>query len=133
MKHRSLGTLLKTIKSKEETMNNSINKYLYNLGKAIFISFIFVLIVSSLFVKTTYTLIVYNNKENNDFQVDGLKDPNHRIQGHGIGIPGIGIPDDRIKVSQTPLYVLIKQKTQSIEFVTDKISELNDYLQNEIK
>ncbi|MFC0394377.1 hypothetical protein [Paenibacillus mendelii] len=114
-------------------MNNSINKYLYNLGKAIFISFIFVLIVSSLFVKTTYTLIVYNNKENNDFQVDGLKDPNHRIQGHGIGIPGIGIPDDRIKVSQTPLYVLIKQKTQSIEFVTDKISELNDYLQNEIK
>ncbi|RKP55573.1 hypothetical protein D7Z26_10345 [Cohnella endophytica] len=114
-------------------MKNSINKYLYYIGVAIFLSFFVFVTVSNLFVKTQYTLIVYDNTASSGFQIEGLKDPNHRISGRSSGIPGLGIPDIRIKVLQTPLYVLIKQKNQKIEFVTDQISELNDYLLNEIK
>jgi len=113
-------------------MKSQLNKYLYYFGLAIFVSFFFFVNVNSIFEKTKYNLIVYNNTTI-DFPVEGLKDPNHRIHMIIPGVSGLDIPDNRIKVSHTPLYVLIKHKSKNIEFVTDKIDKLNDYLQNEIK
>ncbi|WP_442600710.1 hypothetical protein [Paenibacillus sp. KN14-4R] len=113
-------------------MKNSINKYLFYLGTGLFICFSIVIIASNAFEKTQYTLIVYEHPVSSKIQVEGLEDPNHRISVFTTGVPGAGFPDEGIKVLNTPLYVLMKQKNQDIEFMTDDIKKLNEYIKNEI-
>ncbi|WP_193726761.1 hypothetical protein [Paenibacillus guangzhouensis] len=91
------------------------------------------MIATNSFQKTQYTLFIYENQASNSKKVEGLEDPNNRITGYSFGVPGIGIPDKRINVLNTPLYVLIKQKNQEIEYVTDNVKKLNEYLKKEIK
>jgi len=114
-------------------MKNSINKYLYYVGTGLFICFSIIIIASNAsFEKTKYSLILYEHPVGSSIKVEGLEDPNHRISSYTNGVPGAGFPDERIRVLNTPLYVLIKQKNQNIEFVTDDIKKLNEYIKNEI-
>ncbi|WP_018759009.1 hypothetical protein [Paenibacillus terrigena] len=114
-------------------MKNSINKYLYYLGSGILVCFVIYMIATNSFQKTQYTLFVYENQASNIKKVDGLEDPNNKISGYSFGFPGIGFPDKRIDVLSTPFYVLIKQKNQEIEYVTDNVKKLNEYLKKQIK
>jgi len=109
-------------------MKNSINKYLFYLGSGLLVCFVVYMIVTNSFQKSQYTLFVYENQASINKKVDGLEDPNNRISRYSFGVPGIGIPDKRINVLSTPLYVLIKQKNQEIEYVTDNVKKLNEYL-----
>lgn len=111
-------------------MKDSINKYLYYLGIGLFICFSIFLSASNAFEKTKYSLIVYEHSKSNSIHVEGLEDPHHLIRSHTITTPGAGILNHRIHVSNTPLYVLIIEKTQDIEFITDDIKKLNDYIRN---
>ncbi|MBW5446532.1 hypothetical protein GE107_10725 [Cohnella sp. CFH 77786] len=113
-------------------MKNSIYKYLYYLGSGQLVCFVvYMIVTTNPFQKTQYTLLVYESPASNENKVKGLEDPNHKINGYAFGVPGLGIPDKRINLLTTPLYVLIKQKNQEIIFVTDDIKGLNDYLMNE--
>ncbi|MEQ7054156.1 hypothetical protein ABN764_26340 [Paenibacillaceae sp. P-4] len=114
-------------------MENSIIKYLYYLGSGLLVCFVVYMIATNSFQKTKYTLFIYEYPASNSKKVEGLEDPNKRISGYSFGVPGIGILDKRINVLSTPLYVLIKQKNQEIEYVTDNVKKLNEYLKEEIK
>jgi hypothetical protein len=114
-------------------MKSSINKYLYYLGTGILVCFVVYIIITNSLQKTQYTLFVYEYSASNGNKVEGLEDPNSRISGYSFGVPGIGIPDKRINVSSTPFYVLVKQKNQEIEYVTDNVKKLNEYLKNELR
>lgn len=114
-------------------MKNSINKYIYYLGSGLFVCFVVYMIATNSFQKTQYTLFVYEYPASNSYKVKGLEDPDNRISVYSFGVPGIGNPDKRINVISTPLYVLIKQENQEIEYVTDNVKKLNEYLKKEIK
>ncbi|NIK71957.1 hypothetical protein [Paenibacillus sp. BK720] len=111
-------------------MKNSINKYLYRLGMAILASYAIYILLTSLFEKPKYILLVYNRTINNEVPIEGLEDPNHRINIVTHGMPEI---EERVYVTSAPLYVLIREKKHDIEFVTDKIDKLNDFLMYEIR
>lgn len=114
-------------------MKNPINKYLYYLGSGLLVCFVVYMIATSPFEDTKYTLNVYEYPASKDNKIEGLEDPKNRISGYSFGVPGLGIPDKRINIINTPLYVLIKQKDQEIKYVTDDIKNLNEYLKNEIR
>ncbi len=108
-------------------MKNYTNKYLYYSGLVILICFVIYVITSQTSNKGQYyTLIVYNSDLDIGEINQELQDPHHRIKIQSTGTAGI--PDSRIEVSHTPLYVLIKTKSENIEFVTDRITKLNDFL-----
>ncbi|GLX66597.1 hypothetical protein [Paenibacillus glycanilyticus] len=111
-------------------MKNSINKYLYRTGLAIAASYAIYIILTGLFEKPKYLLLVYNRTINYDVPIEGLEDPKHRINIVTNGMPEI---EERVNISSAPLYVLIREKKHDIEFVTDKIDKLNDFLKYEIR
>ncbi|GGG64810.1 hypothetical protein [Paenibacillus radicis (ex Gao et al. 2016)] len=115
---------------------NRINKYLFYLGISIAVAFLGALLLLSFYdQKPKYTLLVYNVPNNSeDFQqkyMEEINDPKHRISGYSIGV--MDMPDKRIHVVETPLYVLMKIKNREIMFVTDRLNKLNEYVINEIK
>ncbi|WP_019636525.1 hypothetical protein [Paenibacillus fonticola] len=115
-------------------MKNSINKYLFYLG----ISLVIIIVMLGLVFnneKPKYTLIVYNypasNEDLKQEYLEKIKDPNNRISGYSIGV--LDVPDKRINVTQTPLYVIVNIKNRDIMFATDHLNKLNEYIINEIK
>lgn len=107
-------------------MKNSFNKYLYFFGLGIFVCFVVYVIANNASQQTQYILLVYEVPANSENQIEGLEDPRNLIRVYSFGF--LDVPDKRIIVTSTPLYVLMKQKNHEIEFITDKIEKLNAYL-----
>jgi len=80
-----------------------------------------------------YMLMVYNypasNEEFHDQYYEVMKDVNDRVNVFSFGV--LNTTDKRIQVSQTPLYILVKQRNQEIMFVTDNLKKLKDFIINE--
>ncbi|RUT28033.1 hypothetical protein EJP77_18630 [Paenibacillus zeisoli] len=114
-------------------MNKSINKYLYYLGTGVILFFALYIIATNLLEKTYYTLYV-NEKMTGEFRkVEGLEDSKGQINMYNYNVPGFGLQNKKINVLVTktaPLYILFNQKTQEIEYVTDNVKKLNEYLRN---
>ena len=120
-------------------MKNLINKYVIFFSIGIMICFFIFIGISNLLAKPNYSLLVYENSlssgtyKTQTGPVKGLVDPDNKIFTWCYGVPELGIPDKRIQISNTPLYVLVKQKNQEILFITDNIKKLNEYIKNKIR
>lgn len=112
-------------------MKNSVEKSLYFLGISIMIIFLAILMVISFFdQRPAYTLMIYNSSNEAlepDFYKD-IQDPQNKINGYSMGVP-----DDRIHVANTPLFVLVKTKNREIIYVTDSLDKLNEFITHELK
>ena len=122
-------------KREEKTMTNSINKYLFYLSISLVVIFFCYIIVFSFFnEEPKYNLIIYEYTRSKDDirqeYLEEIKDPKNLIGGYTFGV--VDIPDKRINVSQTQLYVLVKRRSQEIMYVTDTLKKLNEYIMNEL-
>ncbi|MNV83747.1 hypothetical protein D3C71_1775690 [compost metagenome] len=66
-------------------------------------------------------------------KIEGLEDPKGQINMYNYNVPGFGLHNNKINVINTttaPLYILFNEKNHEIEYVTDNIKKLNEYLRD---